>query len=51
MSQITTWDEFPIVDYIPGVERQAVSGEKVMLTRIRYRPASSCRSTATRRSS
>jgi quercetin dioxygenase-like cupin family protein len=37
MSQITTWDEFPIVEYVPGVLRQAVSGEKTMLTRIVYR--------------
>ncbi len=37
MRQITTWDEFPTVEYVPGVFRQAVSGEKVMLTRIVYR--------------
>ena len=37
MSQITSWDEFPTVEYIKGVRRQAVSGEKVMLTRIVYR--------------
>ena len=37
MSQITTWDEFPTVEYVKGVYRQAVSGEKVMLTRIVYR--------------
>ncbi len=37
MGQITTWDEFPIVEYIPGVFRQTVSGEKTMLTRIVYR--------------
>jgi quercetin dioxygenase-like cupin family protein len=37
MGQITTWDEFPTVEYIPGVFRQAVSGEKTMLTRIVYR--------------
>ena len=37
MSQITTWDEFPTVEYVMGVYRQAVSGEKVMLTRIVYR--------------
>ena len=37
MGQITTWDEFPTVEYVPGVFRQAVSGEKVMLTRIVYR--------------
>jgi quercetin dioxygenase-like cupin family protein len=37
MSQITTWDEFPVVEYVPGVLRQAVSGEKVMMTRIVYR--------------
>jgi len=36
MGQITTWDEFPTVEYVPGVYRQAVSGEKVMLTRIVY---------------
>jgi mannose-6-phosphate isomerase-like protein (cupin superfamily) len=36
MSQICNWDEFPIVDYLPGVERQAVCGQRVMLTRIRY---------------
>jgi quercetin dioxygenase-like cupin family protein len=35
--QITTWDEFPTVEYVPGVLRQAVSGEKVMMTRIVYR--------------
>lgn len=38
MGQITTWDEFPVIEYIPGVFRQAVSGEKTMLTRIVYRP-------------
>ena len=37
MRQITTWDEFPTVEYVPGVLRQAVSGEKVMMTRIVYR--------------
>ena len=37
MGQITTWDEFPTVEYVRGVSRQAVSGEKVMLTRIVYR--------------
>ncbi len=37
MGQITTWDEFPTVEYVPGVFRQAVSGEKAMLTRIVYR--------------
>jgi len=36
MSQITTWDEFPPYPYVPGVQRQAVCGEKVMLTRITY---------------
>ena len=36
MSQITTWDEFPTVHYVKGVLRQAVCGEKVMLTRIVY---------------
>jgi quercetin dioxygenase-like cupin family protein len=36
MSQITSWDEFPTVEYVRGVRRQAVSGEKVMLTRIVY---------------
>ncbi len=36
MGQITTWDEFPTVEYIPGVRRQTVSGEKVMMTRIVY---------------
>jgi quercetin dioxygenase-like cupin family protein len=37
MRQITNWDEFPTVEYVPGVYRQTVSGEKVMLTRIVYR--------------
>jgi quercetin dioxygenase-like cupin family protein len=37
MSQITTWDESPTVEYVKGVYRQAVSGEKVMMTRIVYR--------------
>ena len=37
MGQITTWDEFPTVEYVPGVFRQTVSGEKTMLTRIVYR--------------
>ena len=37
MSQITTWDEFPTVEYVKGVYRQTVSGEKVMMTRIVYR--------------
>lgn len=37
MSQITSWVEFPVVEYVPGVFRQAVSGEKAMLTRIVYR--------------
>ena len=36
MSQITTWDEFPAYPYVPGVLRQAVCGEKVMMTRITY---------------
>ena len=37
MGQITTWDEFPVVEYVPGVFRQAISGEKTMFTRIVYR--------------
>lgn len=37
MSQFSTWDEFPVVEYVPGVLRQAVSGEKVMMTRIVYK--------------
>jgi len=37
VGQITTWDEFPTVEYVRGVSRQAVSGEKVMMTRIVYR--------------
>jgi quercetin dioxygenase-like cupin family protein len=37
MRQITTWDEFPTVEYVPGVLRQTVSGEKTMMTRIVYR--------------
>jgi len=37
MGQITSWDEFPTVEYIPGVYRQTVSGEKAMMTRIVYR--------------
>lgn len=37
MRQITTWDEFPTVEYVPGVFRQTVSGEKAMMTRIVYR--------------
>ena len=37
MGQITSWDEFPTVEYVKGVFRQTVSGEKVMLTRIVYR--------------
>jgi quercetin dioxygenase-like cupin family protein len=37
VGQVTRWDEFPTVQYLPGVFRQAVSGEKVMLTRIVYR--------------
>ena len=36
MSQITTWEEFPAYPYVPGVLRQAVCGEKVMMTRITY---------------
>jgi quercetin dioxygenase-like cupin family protein len=38
MSQITTWDEFPTIEYVPGVFRQAVCGEKVMMTKITYKP-------------
>ena len=37
MGQITTWDEFPTVEYVPGVFRQTVSGEKAMMTRIVYK--------------
>lgn len=37
MRQITTWDEFPTVEYVPGVFRQTISGERAMLTRIVYR--------------
>ena len=37
MGQITTWDELPTVEYVKGVFRQTVSGEKVMMTRIVYR--------------
>ena len=38
MPQITNWDEFPVIEYIPGVYRQTLCGEKVMMTRIRYVP-------------
>ena len=38
MAQITNWDEFPTVEYIPGVYRQAVCGTQVMMTRITYHP-------------
>jgi quercetin dioxygenase-like cupin family protein len=37
VGQITSWDEFPTVEYVKGVFRQTVSGEKVMMTRIVYR--------------
>ena len=37
MSQITKWDEFPAYEYVPNVLRQAVCGEKVMMTRITYK--------------
>jgi quercetin dioxygenase-like cupin family protein len=37
MSQITIWDEFQAREYVPNVFLQAVSGEKVMLTRITYK--------------
>ena len=37
MRQITTWDEFPTTEYVPGVFRQVISGEKTMLARIVYR--------------
>jgi quercetin dioxygenase-like cupin family protein len=37
MSQITTWDEFPAIEYVPNVFRQAVCGEKAMMTRITYK--------------
>ena len=37
MGQITRWDEFPTVEYVKGVFRQTISGEKVMMTRIVYR--------------
>jgi quercetin dioxygenase-like cupin family protein len=37
MGQITTWDEFPTVEYVPGVFRQTICGERAMLTRIVYR--------------
>lgn len=39
MAQITTWDEFPAHEYVPNVFRQAVCGEKVMMTRITYKGA------------
>ena len=37
MSQITTWDEFPAFEYVPNVLRQAVCGERVMMTKITYK--------------
>ncbi len=37
MSQICTWDDFPAVEYVPNVFRQAVCGEKAMMTRITYK--------------
>lgn len=37
LRQITNWEEEPTVEYIPGVFRQVISGEKTMLTRIVYR--------------
>ena len=37
MRQITTWDEFPTVEYVPGVFRQTISGERARLARIVYR--------------
>ncbi len=38
MSQITDWNEFPAIEYVPGVFRQAFCGEKAMMTRITYKP-------------
>lgn len=37
MTQITDWDEFPAVEYVPGVYRQAVCGQRAMMTRITYK--------------
>ncbi len=37
MSQFCTWDDFPAVEYVPNVFRQAVCGEKAMMTRITYK--------------
>ena len=37
MSQITNWDEFPAYEYVRNVFRQAVCGQKVMMTRITYK--------------
>jgi unsaturated pyranuronate lyase len=37
LRQIANWDDFPTVEYVPGVFRQVISGEKTMLTRIVYR--------------
>ena len=37
MRQIAKWADFPTVEYVPGVFRQVISGEKTMLARIVYR--------------
>lgn len=37
MSQFCDWEDFPTIEYLPGIQRQAVCGERVMLTRIVYK--------------
>jgi quercetin dioxygenase-like cupin family protein len=37
-SYFAKWDDFPEVEYLPGIKRHAISGEQVTVTRVRYAP-------------
>lgn len=37
-SYFSKWDDFPEVEYLPGIRRHTITGEKVTVTRVRYSP-------------
>jgi quercetin dioxygenase-like cupin family protein len=37
-SYFAKWEDFPEVEYLPGIKRHTISGEKVTVTRVTYAP-------------
>lgn len=37
-SYFAKWEDFPEIEYLPGIKRHTISGEKVTVTHVRYAP-------------